>query len=474
MNGVDAGCIITEDTDDSSVAITDCGDFEEGNNSAWAHILTATTAAEGASSQEAQTFTMNVTSLPEGGANVRVYKTTANGSDFFGNAVALTLGSNSISVSAVGFDRTVKFQFSSGDVEFSSLSVNGVDAGCIITEDTDDSSVAITDCGDFEEGNNSAWAHILTATTAADGASSQEAQTFTMNVTSLPEGGANVRVYKTTANGSDFFGNAVALTLGSNSISVSAVGFDRTVKFQFSSGDVEFSSLSVNGVDAGCIITEDTDDSSVAITDCGDFEEGNNSAWAHILTATTAADGASSQEAQTFTMNVTSLPEGGANVRVYKTTANGSDFFGNAVALTLGSNSISVSAVGFDRTVKFQFSSGDVEFSSLSVNGVDAGCLYSPEAGFYPPEGSVFNTDSSVVTLPEASTESDYNESISFYATEEISIQVLVHLDLFLQISLQFQLLLECLTVVILKDVTLGQTHGICYFNWYTRKRRII
>ena len=101
MNGVDAGCIVTEEVDDSSVAITDCGDFEEGNNSAWAHILTATTAADGASSQEAQTFTMNVT-LPEGGANVRVYKTTANGSDFFGNAVALTLGSNSITVSAVG------------------------------------------------------------------------------------------------------------------------------------------------------------------------------------------------------------------------------------------------------------------------------------------------------------------------------------------------------------------------------------
>ena len=161
-----------------------------------------------------------------------------------------------------------------------------------------------------------------------------------------------------------------------------------------------------------------------SITDCGDFEEGNIfTPYTHILTATTAADGVSSQEAQTFTMNVTSLPEGGANVRVYKTTANGSDFFGNAVALTLGSNSITVSAVGFDRTVKFQFSSGDVEFSSLSVNGVDAGCLSpEPEAGFYPPEGSVFNSDSSVVTLPEASTESDYNESISFYATEEISI----------------------------------------------------
>ena len=103
------------------------------------------------------------------------------------------------------------------------------------------------------------------------------------------------------------------MTLGSNSISVPSVGFDRTVKFQFSSGDVEFSALSVNGVDAGCIVTEDIDDSSVSITDCGDFEEGNP-AWAHILTATTATDGASSQEAQTFTMNVTSLPEGGANL----------------------------------------------------------------------------------------------------------------------------------------------------------------
>ena len=144
-------------------------------------------------------------------------------------------------------------------------------------------------------------------------------------------------------------------------ITVAAVGFDRTVKFQFSSGDVEFSALSVNGVNADCVVTEDTDHLH-AITDCGDFEEGNNSAWTHVLTATTSADGASSQAAQTFTMNVTSLPEGGANFRVYKTTANGRSFFGNPIALTLGENTITVAAVGFDRTVKFQFSSGDVEF----------------------------------------------------------------------------------------------------------------
>ena len=74
-------------------------------------------------------------------------------------------------------------------------------------------------------------------------------------------------------------------------------------------------------------------------------------------------------------MNVTSLPVGGANVRVFKTTANGSSFFGNPVALVLGSNSITVAAVGFDRAVKFQFSSGAVEFDALSLNGVASTCV---------------------------------------------------------------------------------------------------
>ena len=47
-----------------------------------------------------------------------------------------------------------------------------------------------------------------------------------------------------------------------------------------------------------------------------------------------------------------------------------------------------------------------------------------PEAGFYPPAGSTFNADSSVVTIPDASSESEYNESITFYATEEITMNV--------------------------------------------------
>jgi len=73
-----------------------------------------------------------------------------------------------------------------------------------------------------------------------------------------------------------------------------------------------------------------------SIGSCSDFAVGTNASWSYVLTATTVADGAASQGAQTFTMNVTSLPEGGANVRVYKTTNNGSSFFGPATALTSG------------------------------------------------------------------------------------------------------------------------------------------
>ena len=197
-----------------------------------------------------------------------------------------------------------------------------------------------------------------------------------MNITSLPAGGANFRVYKTTANGNSFFGNPVALTLGSNSITVAAVSFDRAVKFQFSSGDVEFDALSVNGVNSTCV-TPPPAPSTSFINACSDFTSGP-AAWPYVLTATTIADGAASQGAQTFTMNIVSLPAGGANFRVFKTTANGNSWFGNPVALTLGSNSITVAAVSFDRAVKFQFSSGDVEFDALSVNGVNSTCVGAP------------------------------------------------------------------------------------------------
>ena len=230
----------------------------------------------------------------------------------------------------------------------------------------------ISDCDEFTAGPT-AWPYVLEAVNISAGAISQGAQTFTMNVTSLPAGGATFRVAKTTANGNWFFGPAQTMVVGSNGITVSAVTFNRTVKFQFSTGDVEFDALTVNGVSTNCLTPPPPPTTSL-ISDCDEFTAGPT-AWPYVLTATTPDSGAASQGAQTFTMNVTNLPTGGADFRVAKTTANGSWFFGPAQTMTLGTNGITVSAVTFNRTVKFQFSSGDVEFDALSLNGVASGCV---------------------------------------------------------------------------------------------------
>ena len=114
---------------------------------------------------------------------------------------------------------------------------------------------------------------------------------------------------------------------------------------------------------------------SSLISNCSDFVAGSATAWPYVLVSTTIDSGSVSQGSQTYSINITSLPSGGANVRVYKTVANGNDFFGNPIPLVLGPNNISVSAVNFDRAVKFQFSSGDVEFDELILNGVNSDCI---------------------------------------------------------------------------------------------------
>ena len=313
---------------------------------------------------------MNVTSLPTGGATFRVAKTTANGNWFFGPAQTMTLGSNSITVAAVTFNRSVKFQFSSGAVEFDALVLNGDSSDCVLPPPPSLTSL-ISDCNDFTSGPT-AWPYVLTATTPDSGVASQGAQTFTMNVTNLPTGGATFRVAKTTANGNWFFGPAQTMVVGSNGITVSAVTFNRTVKFQFSTGDVEFDALSLNGVASNCVIPPPPPTTSL-ISDCGDFISGPT-AWPYVLVATTPDSGISSQGAQTFSMNVTDTANG-ATFRVAKTVANGNWFFGPAQTMMLGSNTITVAAVTFNRSVKFQFSSGDVEFDALTLNGVASGCV---------------------------------------------------------------------------------------------------
>ena len=232
----------------------------------------------------------------------------------------------------------------------------------------------ISSCSDFVSGVSANWPYVLVATTIDSGLASQGAQTFTLNVTSLPPGGASFRVYKTVANGNDFFGNQIPLVMGVNTITVPAVNFDRAVKFQFSSGFVEFNALSLNGVSSICVFQLPTASTSL-ISSCSDFVSGVSANWPYVLVATTIDSGLASQGAQTFTLNVTSLPPGGASFRVYKTVANGNDFFGNQIPLVMGVNTITVPAVNFDRAVKFQFSSGFVEFNALSLNGINSECV---------------------------------------------------------------------------------------------------
>ena len=229
--------------------------------------------------------------------------------------------------------------------------------------------VAISACSSFTSGSAAAWPFVLTATTIADGASSQEAQTMVINVTSLPAG-AQYRVFKTTANGGSFFGNPQDLVLGQNTVTVSAVGFDRAVKFQFSDGDVEFDFLSINGEERDeCYAV----DPGTPISECNQFAAGPNDNWPHALTLTTPDD-PNSNAAQTLVLTVASLPDGGANYRVAKTVANGNWFNGNAQALALGENTITVSGVSFARSVKIQFSSGAIGVTSIVANGAELVC----------------------------------------------------------------------------------------------------
>ena len=228
---------------------------------------------------------------------------------------------------------------------------------------------AIDACSLFEVTENDAWPFVYTAVESDDPSSSNE-QVFEIVIDELPSAGASVRVAKTVANGNWFFGEPIPLELGSNVLTVTAVSFPRTVKFQFSSGEVAFSALFLNYLDINTCVAST---GGVAVDSCSAFEPGPNETWTHVLTAVTSDDPSSGEE-QTLEIEVSTLPEGGAQYRVAKTVANGNWFFGNPVELSLGPNTATVSAVTFQRTVKFQFSSGAVEFTALTLNGSEVVC----------------------------------------------------------------------------------------------------
>ena len=330
-------------------------DISTNTGKTYTRLLTLTTSDDGNSSWEAKSFQINITKLPENGAYYRISKKTQDGSGFLSDPIDLTLGLNTKTIAAVTFNRYVKIQFSSADIEFDALTVNG-DALNVSNQ------LGGSNLFDDMTNNNNAFTRQIILAKVTDGASSQGVQKLDINITDLPEGGANYRVYKTTANGSDFFGPATDLTVGENTISVSAVSFDRAVKIQFSGNNTVFSSVLANGKEQ---FMPNTTGNSLLFDVIA-----NNDNWKRYISLAKTTDGASSQGVQKLDINITDLPEGGANYRVYKTTANGGDFLGPATALEVGENTISVSAVSFDRAVKIQFSKTDIKFNAISVNDI--------------------------------------------------------------------------------------------------------
>ena len=328
-------------------------DISTTTGKTYTRVLTLTTTDDGNSSREAKSFQIDITKLPENGAYYRISKKAQNGQGFLSDPIDLTLGLNTKTIAAVDFDRYVKIQFSSADIEFDALTVNG-DA-LNVSNQLGGSNLF----DDMTNDNNTFTRQIILAK-VTDGASSQGVQKLDINITDLPDGDAKYRVYKTTENGGDFFGPATALTVGENTISVSAVSFDRAVKIQFSGNNTVFSSVLANGKEQ---FMPNTTGNSLL------FDVINNNNWKRYISLAKITDGASSRGVQKLDINITDLPEGGANYRVYKTTENG-EFFGPAKALTVGENIISVSAVSFDRAVRIQFNKTDIKFNAISVNDI--------------------------------------------------------------------------------------------------------
>ncbi|MDB0020762.1 T9SS type A sorting domain-containing protein, partial [bacterium] len=102
------------------------------------------------------------------------------------------------------------------------------------------------------------------------------------------------------------------------------------------------------------------------------FVGGTNATWSYIQNLVISSDGVTSQAAQTYTINVTSLPTTGAKARLIKSDAGNNAVFTPAAVgqdLVLGPNTFTASAVNFDRYVKIQFNNNAFEFDNISVNG---------------------------------------------------------------------------------------------------------
>ena len=373
---VNGSFIVGEDNENSSAVNPPSGSqlisehfdtYSGGGN--YEYIYTATIPSEGLASQNQQVFSLNVTALPDTGTSYSIYKTTSNGSDYFGPNTPLYLGSNIITVESVTFPRTVKLRLTS-DVAVDELIVNG---SYIVGSNEDElvapvgSELAST-YFDSVSSSESTYKYVYESVNLNDGSNSQDQQVFSFNITALPDTGASYSIYKTTINGSEYTSNPMPLELGANQITVDPVTFPRTVKIRLTE-DIAIDELVING---NYIVGNSPSGPPAGSSyPDGTFLAGSAVSWPWVYTAATISEGESSQEAKTFVLNVTELPEDGAHYRIYKTTLNGSDYFSPANTLTIGVNKFTVPATSFDRAVKLQLSSGNIAFEYFGVNGDD-------------------------------------------------------------------------------------------------------
>lgn len=205
----------------------------------------------------------------------------------------------------------------------------------------------------FDTTTNSTWTHVFTVVKTSD-SSSSEAQTTVINVTRLPTGGANYRVLKSVATGSQNTGNSQPLSMGQNTISVTGTTFSRYVKIQVDSGDIEFDVISVND---GTTDAQDVDNSSL-------FTDVSNTTWPYEYTLPPL-----NGQSQAVVINITSLPADGAQVRRKWTKADNSLAYCCVSALGLGENKVSFGTVAWNRSSLVMVTNGDVKFDNITVNG---------------------------------------------------------------------------------------------------------
>ena len=425
----------------------------------WPHVLVATTVADGAVSQVAQNFTMNITSLPVGGATYRIYKTIANGTDITCCVGNLSLGEFSKTVAAVAWDRNVSFQFSSGDVEFDALSLNGdvvypASSFSGLDPDTEYEVFVESNCGadvsspvsssfttlpdptceytinmvdSYGDGWNGASIDVLINGVAvasfSNPSSANGGEVYTETISAYtgdevsfswnsgsydseisfeifdPEFTSLTAGYITAPPAGIFLTDASSLSicptpncpdaddLTASNITATSADLSWTTAYNSSSFNIEYGPAPYIQGGGGTILVVDVNETTIA-AQTSLFVSGSNAPWVHIYPIVLTSDGVASQPEQTFSINVTSLPVGGASFRLIKQNApgTGASFVPggtNAInlagqELVLGLNTLVAPEVTWNRYVKAQFNSDEVGFNTMSVNGVS---VYAADQG---------------------------------------------------------------------------------------------